>query len=122
MSKFLATGDEQGAAAAQRRVFELTLLMTIPFLVAFLVVPDVIMRALFARGAFSERDAANAAATLAAYAVGLLPFVLIRSAVASFQARKNTSTPAKAALVGVGVNLAMKAALSGTLAQAGLAP
>jgi putative peptidoglycan lipid II flippase len=121
MSKYLATGDEQGAAAAQRRVFELTLLMTIPFLVAFLVVPDVIMRALFARGAFSERDAANAAATLAAYAVGLLPFVLIRSAVASFQARKNTSTPAKAALVGVGVNLAMKAALSGTLAQAGLA-
>ncbi len=102
MSKLLAAGDEQGAASAQRRVFDLTLLLTMPFLVAFLVVPDIIMRALFARGAFSAADAANAAATLAAYAVGLLPFVLIRSAVASFQARKNTATPAKAALIGVG--------------------
>jgi putative peptidoglycan lipid II flippase len=121
MSKLLAAGDEQGAATAQRRVFDLTLLLTTPFVVAFLVVPDIIMRALFARGAFSAADAANAAMTLAAYAVGLLPFVLIRSAVASFQARKDTATPAKAALVGVGFNLAAKVALAGTLAQTGLA-
>jgi putative peptidoglycan lipid II flippase len=121
MSKLLAAGDEQGAANAQRRVFDLTLLLTIPFLAAFLVVPDVIMRALFARGAFSQADAANAAMTLSAYAIGLLPFVLIRSAVASFQARKDTATPAKAALIGVGFNLAAKIALAGTLAQAGLA-
>jgi putative peptidoglycan lipid II flippase len=84
-------------------------------------VPDTIMRAMFARGAFSAADAANAAATLSAYAVGLLPFVLIRSAVASFQARKDTATPAKAALIGVGANLAAKVALAGTLAQTGLA-
>jgi putative peptidoglycan lipid II flippase len=121
MSKLLAAGDEQGAVSAQRRVFDLTLLLTMPFLVAFLVVPDTIMRALFTRGAFSAADAASAAATLAAYAVGLLPFVLLRSAVASFQARKNTATPAKAALIGVAVNLAAKVALVGTFAQAGLA-
>jgi putative peptidoglycan lipid II flippase len=121
MSKLLAAGDEQGAARAQARVFDLTLLLTMPFLAAFLVVPDTIMRALFARGAFSAADAANAAATLSAYAVGLLPFVLIRSAVASFQARKNTATPAKAALIGVAANLAAKLALAGTLAQTGLA-
>jgi putative peptidoglycan lipid II flippase len=121
MSKLLAAGDEQGASRAQRRVFDLTLLLTIPFVAAFLVVPDTIMRAMFARGAFSAADAANAAATLSAYAVGLLPFVLIRSAVASFQARKDTATPAKAALIGVGANLAAKVALAGTLAQTGLA-
>jgi putative peptidoglycan lipid II flippase len=121
MSKLLAAGDEVGAANAQRRVFDLTLLLTIPFLVAFVVVPEVIMRALFVRGAFSQADAANAAATLAAYACGLLPFVLIRSAVAAFQARRDTATPAKAALIGVGVNLAAKVALAGTLAQVGLA-
>jgi putative peptidoglycan lipid II flippase len=121
MSRLLAAGDEQGAARAQRRVFDLTLLLTLPFLAAFLVVPDVIMRALFMRGAFSQADAANAAMTLQAYAVGLLPFVLLRSAVASFQARKDTATPAKAALIGVGFNLAAKVVLFGTLAQAGLA-
>src|SRR5262249_46032424 len=84
MSRLLAAGDTEGALTVQRRVFELTLLLTIPFLAAFLVVPDIIMRALFVRGAFTAADAANAAMTLAAYALGLLPFVLIRSAVASF--------------------------------------
>jgi putative peptidoglycan lipid II flippase len=79
------------------------------------------MRAMFARGAFSKTDAAAAGATLAAYAVGLIPFVLIRSAVATFYARKDTATPVKAALIGVAVNVALKIALVGTLAQVGLA-
>ena len=92
-----------------------------PFVAAFLVVPDVIMRALFARGAFSKADAAAAGATLAAYAVGLIPFVLIRSAVATFYARKDTATPVKAALIGVAVNVALKILLVGSLAQIGLA-
>ncbi len=92
-----------------------------PFVAAFLTVPDVIMRAMFARGAFSKADAATAGATLAAYAVGLIPFVMIRSAVATFYARKDTATPVKAALTGVAVNVALKLALMGTLAQIGLA-
>ena len=107
--------------AAQRRAFDFTLLFSVPFVAAFLTVPDVIMRAMFARGAFSKADAATAAATLAAYAVGLIPFVMIRSAVATFYARKDTATPVKAALTGVAVNVALKIALMGTLAQIGLA-
>ncbi len=79
------------------------------------------MRAMFARGAFSKADAAAAGATLAAYAIGLIPFVLIRSAVATFYARKDTATPVKAALTGVAVNVALKILLVGSLAQVGLA-
>ena len=105
----------------QRRAFDFTLLFSIPFVAAFLTVPDVIMRAMFARGAFSKADAAAAGATLAAYAIGLIPFVLIRSAVATFYARKDTATPVKAALTGVAVNVALKIALVGSLAQIGLA-
>jgi putative peptidoglycan lipid II flippase len=79
------------------------------------------MRAMFARGAFSKADAAAAGATLAAYAIGLIPFVTIRSAVATFYARHDTATPVKAALTGVAVNVALKIALMGALAQIGLA-
>jgi putative peptidoglycan lipid II flippase len=107
--------------ASQRRAFDFTLLFSVPFVAAFLTVPDVIMRAMFARGAFSKADAAAAGATLAAYAIGLIPFVLIRSAVATFYARKDTATPVKAALTGVAVNVALKIALVGSLAQVGLA-
>src|SRR6202165_4814876 len=121
MSRRLTSGDQAGAMASQRRAFDFTLLFSVPFVAAFLTVADVTLRAMFARGAFSKTDAAAAGATLAAYAVGLIPFVLIRSAVATFYARKDTSTPVKAALIGVAVNVALKIALVGALAQVGLA-
>jgi putative peptidoglycan lipid II flippase len=121
MSRRLTAGDRDGAMASQRRAFEFTLLFSVPFVAAFLTVPDVIMRAMFARGAFTRADAVAAGATLAAYAIGLIPFVLIRSAVATFYARKDTATPVKAALTGVAVNVVLKILLMGSLAQVGLA-
>ena len=121
MSRRLTANDHEGAMAAQRRAFDFTLLFSVPFVAAFLTVPDEITRAMFARGAFSKADAAAAGATLAAYAIGLVPFVLIRSAVATFYARKDTATPMQASLTGIAVNVALKFVLMGTLAQVGLA-
>jgi putative peptidoglycan lipid II flippase len=121
MSRRLTAGDHVGAMEAQRRAFDFTLLFSVPFVAAFLAVPDVITRALFARGAFTRGDAAAAGATLAAYAVGLIPFVLIRSAVSTFYARKDTATPVKASLTGLAVNMLLKLLLMGSLAQVGLA-
>src|SRR3977135_1062766 len=121
MSRRLTAGDHDGAVASQRRAFDFALLFSVPFVAAFLTVPEIITRAMFARGAFSKTDAAASGATLAAYALGLIPFVLIRSAVATFYARKDTATPVKAALTGVAVNVALKIALVGALAQVGLA-
>ncbi len=121
MSRRMAANDHLGAMGAQRRAFLFTLLFSLPFVAAFLMVPDVIMRAMFARGAFSKADAAVAAATLAAYAIALIPFVMIRSAVATFNARKDTTTPMIAALTGIAVNVALKIMLMGSLAQIGLA-
>src|SRR5580765_2221186 len=65
MTSRIAAGDEQGARRAQTRAIELTLLLALPCLVAFLFVPDLIMRALFMRGAFTAADAHAAAQTLA---------------------------------------------------------
>jgi len=121
MSRRITAGDHVGAMASQRRAFEFTLLFSVPFVAAFLTVPDVIMRAMFARGAFTKADAVAAGATLAAYAIALIPFVLIRSAVATFYARKDTSTPVKASLTGIAVNVLLKILLMGSLAQVGLA-
>jgi putative peptidoglycan lipid II flippase len=121
MSRRLTSGDHAGAMASQRRAFDFTLLFSVPFVAAFLTVPNIIMRAMFARGAFTKADAAAAGATLAAYAIALVPFVLIRSAVATFYARKDTATPVKASLTGIIVNVGLKFALMGSLAQVGLA-
>jgi len=121
MSRRIAGGDHQGALQAQNRAIEFTLLLSIPCVVAFFVIPDLIMRALFMRGAFTAADADAAGRTLTAYAFGLLPFVLIRSAVATFFARGDTATPVKAALLAAAVNIAFKVLLMGSLAQVGLA-
>jgi putative peptidoglycan lipid II flippase len=121
MTSRLAAGDEHGARSAQSRAIEFALLLAIPCVVAFLVVPGAIMRGLFLRGAFTAADAHAAALTLMAYTIGLVPFVLIRSVVAPFLARGDTATPVKAALIGTAVNIALKVALMFSLAQVGLA-
>jgi putative peptidoglycan lipid II flippase len=121
MSRRLAAGDDKGAASAQARGIQLALLLTIPCAAAAMTIPDLIMRALFARGAFTAADAEAAGATLAAYSVGLLPFVLLRSFTAPFYARGDTATPVKAALLAAAVNIALKVVLMDSLAQVGLA-
>ena len=121
MSRRLAAGDEKGAASAQARGIQLALLLTVPCAAASIAIPDLIMRALFARGAFTAADAAAAGATLAAYAFGLLPFVLLRSFTSPFYARGDTATPVKAALLAASINILLKVLLMGHLAQVGLA-
>ena len=121
MANRLAQGDESGARQAQNRAIEFTLLLSIPCLVAFLLMPDLIMRALFMRGAFTAADAAAAGATLRAYALGLLPFVLMRSATVTFLSRGDTWTPVKALFFAVLINVALKILLYDPYAQVGLA-
>jgi len=123
MARRIAAGDEAGARRAQDQAIELTLLLAVPCVVAFLVVPELITRALFGRGAFTAADAFASARTLADYALGLIPFVLIRTVVATFFARGDTATPVFASLTAVAVNVGLKIILAMTtaLAQVGLA-
>jgi putative peptidoglycan lipid II flippase len=121
MSRRIAAGDAAGAYGAQNRAVGFTLALAAPFMVAFLALPDLVMAALFQRGAFDGAAAEQAGAVLAAYALGLPAVVLIRSAVASFYAREDTTTPLIASFAGVGVNIALKIALTGSYGVVGLA-
>jgi putative peptidoglycan lipid II flippase len=121
MASRLASHDETGARGAQDRAIELTLLLSLPCFVAFLMVPDLIMLALFGHGKFTAADATAAGATLAAYTIGLVPFVLARALSATFLSRGDTATPVKALAVGIVFNVALKIALMKPLAQVGLA-
>ena len=72
MARRIAGGDERGARHAQNRAIEFTLLLVDAVSSRrSCVVPELIMRALFMRGAFTAADAAAAGATLRAYALGL---------------------------------------------------
>lgn len=121
MSRRLARGDGGGASHAQNRTMAITLALSAPFFVAFLMIPGLVTRAAFLRGAFTAEAAANSAAVLAAYGLGLMPIVLIRSAVASFQARGDTTTPMIIALGAIAINVALKVALYQTYGAVGIA-
>ena len=121
MSKRLAGGDAEGAHEAQNRTLALTLVLAAPCWVATLVMPELIIRAVFQRGAFDERAVAEAARVLAAYGVGLIAAVSIRAVVASFHARGDTKTPMLVSLGAVAANVALKFALVGSFGVMGLA-
>lgn len=121
MSRLVAAGDEEAANHEQNRAFGMTLLMALPCVAAFLTMPDLLVKALFGRGAFDARAAEVAASVLFAYSLGLIPVLMLRSAVASFFARGDTATPVMASLAALGVNVALKIALAQSLGAAGLA-
>jgi putative peptidoglycan lipid II flippase len=121
MARRLAAGDEHGAYYAQNRTMALSVTIAAPCFVAFIMIPEIIMRGVFMHGAFNEADALAAAAVLTAYGFGIVPIVLIRSAVASFQSIGDTRTPMYISLFAVAVNVGLKLLLFHPFGAAGLA-
>lgn len=121
LSRRFAAKDEAGARRAQRRAVFWSIVLTLPFVVAFLAVPDLLVRLAFARGAFHEDAVLRAGATLQAYGIGLLAIVLLRSVVPGYHARGDTRTPMWVAFIGIGVNVILKYVLSDRFDVAGLA-
>ena len=121
MSRRLAGGDEAGAYYAQNRTMALSVAIAAPCFVAFIMIPEIIMRGVFLHGAFTESDALASAAVLTAYGFGIVPIVLIRSAVASFQSIGDTRTPMFISLLAVAVNVGLKILLFRPFGAAGLA-
>ncbi len=121
MSRAFSAGAPDEAIRAQNRTMALTIALAMPFFVAFLTIPELIMRAVFVRGRFTETDALASAHVLGAYAIGLIAIVLISSARASFQARGDTTTPMVASLVAVALNVGLKIFLYKPLGAPGLA-
>lgn len=121
MSRRLAAGDVGAAHHAQSRTIALTLALSGPCLAGFLVIPDLIMRAAFLRGAFTASDAIASGEVLAAYGLGLPAIVLIRSVVASFHARGDTRTPMMISFAAIGANILLKILLAPRIGAPGLA-
>jgi putative peptidoglycan lipid II flippase len=121
MSRLISAGDEPAAMREQNRAVAMTVVLAMPCVAAFLTMPDLLVRALFGRGAFDAAAAEVASSVLFAYALGLIPVLLIRSVVASFFSRGDTTTPVVASLTALGLNVLLKIVLVGPLGAAGLA-
>jgi putative peptidoglycan lipid II flippase len=121
LSRQIRAGAAEAALASQNRALELALLLTLPCAVGLAVLSLPIIQVLFERGAFGAVDALATAHVLAAYALGLPAYVLVKVLVPGFFARKDTRTPVKIAVVCLVANIVLILALIWPLAEVGIA-
>ena len=111
LSRQVRGPDPAAAIATLNRALEFALVLTIPAALALVVSGQAIMTVLFARGAFDAHAAALSAQSLAAYAVGLPAFVLVKVLAPAFFARGDTGTPVRIGMVTLVLNFALNLAL-----------
>ncbi len=103
------------------RALVICLVVGVPVAVIMATLGDWAIRILFVRGAFDLAAAEASAAILAAYALGLVPALALRSLVAGFHGRGDTRTPLRLLVAATLVNIALKIVLAPMLGAVGLA-
>ena len=119
LSRQVRAGEGPAALATLNRAIEYALFLTLPAAAALIVSAYPVMWALFGRGAFSAESARLSSQALAAYAVGLPAFVLVKVLAPGFFARGDTATPVKVGVAAVVLNLLMNLAFMVPLQQVG---
>jgi putative peptidoglycan lipid II flippase len=107
LSRQVRAGEGAASLVTLNRAIEYALLLTLPAAVALLVSAEPVMAVLFGRGAFDPENVRLSAQSLAAYAVGLPAFVLVKAVAPAFFARGDMATPVKIGVAAVALNLAM---------------
>ena len=79
LARQLRAGQAESAMANQNRAIEFGLLFSLPAAVALWLLSEPIIRVLFERGRFGPEDTLRTAGALAAFAVGLPAFVLVKA-------------------------------------------
>jgi putative peptidoglycan lipid II flippase len=121
LSNKLRAGDHQAAMGSENRSLEFALLLTLPAAIALFVGAGPMVRVLFEHGAFTAIDAGATAKMLAAFALGLPAFVLIKVLHPSYFAREDTHTPMLYAGISMTANLSLSLILFLVLGAVGIA-
>ena len=121
LSRQLAAGDEAAARRSLNRAIEAALILALPAAAALMVAADPVVRVLFERGAFDAASTQATAAAVAAYAVGVPAYVLIKVLAPGFFARKDMVTPVRIAIAALLTNIVLNLILMGPLKHVGLA-
>ncbi|MBN9561958.1 MAG: murein biosynthesis integral membrane protein MurJ [Alphaproteobacteria bacterium] len=119
LSRQVRAGEATAARGTLNRALEYALFLTLPAAMALAVAAYPIMWVLFGRGAFDAESARLSSQALAAYALGLPAFVVVKVLAPGFFARGDTSTPVKIGVCAVALNLALNLAFMVPLRHVG---
>lgn len=121
LSRQLRAGRMDIVDHLQNRSLEFSMALTLPAAVALVVMAVPIIAVLFERASFTASDTVATAQALAAFAVGLPAFVLVKVFSPGYFAREDTRTPMIFAGISVAVNVALSLILFPFLAHIGIA-
>ncbi len=119
MSRQVRGADPAAAIRTLNRALEFALILTVPAALALIVAGEPILVVLFERGAFTMTSARLASQSLAAYALGLPFFVLVKVLAPAFFARGDTTAPVRIAMITLVINFGLNIALMVPLQHVG---
>jgi putative peptidoglycan lipid II flippase len=121
ITRLLGKEKEAEARATMVNGLELAMILTVPAAIALMVIPQEVIAVLFERGDFTPADSMQTGKALAAFAIGLPGYVLIKVLQPGYFARENTKSPMWMAGVTVLVNIVFTLLLFPFLGHVGIA-
>ncbi len=121
LSRRFAAGDSGGFARNIDWGVRVVMLLALPATAGLIVLAEPICASLYQHGRFTAEDTVMTALALMALCVGLPGFMLAKVLAPGFFARQDTRTPMRAAVIVVGVNIALLFAVVLPLRQQGVA-
>ncbi|MBX3706427.1 MAG: murein biosynthesis integral membrane protein MurJ [Pseudomonadales bacterium] len=121
LSRLSAAGNSEGFAATLDWGLRMGILLGLPAAVALYLLALPLVATIFQHGAMTTIDARMAALALQAFALGLLPLVLVKVLAPAYFAREDTATPFRFACVAVATNIVLNLATFRWFGHVGLA-
>jgi len=121
LSRIHAAEDTEKFVATLDWSLRTLVLVGLPATLALVVLAEPLIVIIYQRGAFSLESVAPTAASLKAYAVGLLGFMSIKVLATAYFSRQDTTTPVRFAVIAMVSNMVFNLLLIIPLAHVGLA-
>ena len=117
-----ASGAPERFAATLDWALRLVLVIALPAAVGIALLAEPLLATLFHYGEFTERDVVMSAASVRAYAPGLVGFILVKVLAPGYFARQDTRTPVRIGIQALTLSMVLNVAFVVLLVQTGWAP
>jgi putative peptidoglycan lipid II flippase len=122
LSEHHATESKETFSATLDWALRIVLVIGVPAALALAVLAEPLLTTLFHRGVFTARDVAMSAASLRAYAPGLLGFILVKVLAPGYFARQDTRTPVRVGVQALILGMSLSVVFVVVLAKTAWAP
>lgn len=113
--------DTESITKIQNRALNIGLMLILPITAAFLIIPDLILRTLFAYGAFDQHAIQQTTPALMAFSLSLPAFIVNKVLLPTFFAKGNLKIPTIFSLICLGINIVLNLLLMNRYQHTGIA-